>query len=156
MEQGAHIRWTAQTISARPSSPIPKWRPASLFNNLTPYSTIQHERVSRTNHLVSHFDCALHNRHNVRAARTHLDTTSPKRKPGAQSATMQDQYIRHDLSTLCLLPHTYRHTCNICTKCRRRIMARYSLPRRAFDASAQAFAHREHPGRWGPSASRAG
>ena len=128
MEQGAHIRWTAQTIAARPSSSIPKWRPASLFHNLTPHSNTQYERVSSTNHLVSHFDCALHNRHNVRTTGTHLDTTSPKRKPGAQNATMQDQYIRHNLSTLCLLAHTYRHICNICTRCHSRTIVEYSPP----------------------------
>ena len=91
MEQGAHIRWTAQTIAAKPSSSITKWRPASLFHNLTPHSNTQYERVSSTNHLVSHFDCALHNRHNVRATGTHLDTTSPNRKPRSEIAAKRDQ-----------------------------------------------------------------
>ena len=128
MEQGAHIRWTAQTIAAKPSSSITKWRPASLFHNLTPHSATQYERVSSANHLVSHFDCALHNRHNVRAARTHLDTTSPKRKPRSEIAAKRDQYMRHDLSTLCLLAHTYRHICNICTRCHSRTIVEYSPP----------------------------
>lgn len=91
MEQGAHIRRTMQTIAAKPSSSIPEWQPASLFHNLTPHSATQYERVSSANRLVSHFDCALHNRRNVHAARTHLDTTSPNRKPRSQIAAKRDQ-----------------------------------------------------------------
>lgn len=78
--------------------------------------------------MVRPFDCALHNRHAIRNARTHLDTTSPKTEAQEGHCSQARPNMRHNLSTLCLLQHTYRHTCNMCTKCHRRIMTRYSLP----------------------------
>lgn len=119
---------TPQTMTTRSSPPIPMWRPASLFEEVAPNSTIQHERSRSTNRTVSPFDCALHNsqqcaqrqitpRHNL----SQTEDQEPDRNQARPN-------MRHDLSTLCLLPHTYRHICNICARCHSRTIVEYSPP----------------------------
>ena len=78
--------------------------------------------------MVRPFDCALHNRRNVcNIGKIPQRTPSPMEAWSPERGQAKPN-MRHNLSTLCLLQHTYRHTCNMCTKCHGRIMARYSLP----------------------------
>lgn len=119
---------TPQAMTTRPRLPSPTWQPALLFDETTPNSTIQHERARSANRTVRPFDCALHNsqqcarrqttpRHNL----SQIEVQEPDRDQARPN-------MRHDLSTLCLLAHTYRHICNICTRCHSRTIVEYSPP----------------------------